>query len=97
MEDKRSKEPRVAAAIQYNPDDRAPRLTAKGSGWLAEKIISLARKNGIPIKEDPNLVQVLAKLDIDQEIPPELYRAVAEILAFIYSLNHQWRERKFFP
>ena len=95
MGDKEREKQIVAAAIKYDPrKDLAPRMTAKGSGWLAEKIISLARKNGIPIKEDPNLVQILAGLEIDQEIPPELYRAVAEILSYIYSMNNRWRERE---
>ncbi|HRR41912.1 MAG TPA: EscU/YscU/HrcU family type III secretion system export apparatus switch protein [Syntrophales bacterium] len=87
--------PPLAAAIRYNPlKDSAPRLTAKGSGLIAEKIIDLAKKHGIPVREDPALVQVLSSLEIDQEIPPELYRTVAEILAFIYRMNNRWRERK---
>jgi flagellar biosynthesis protein len=84
-----------AIALKYLPDrDRAPKVTAKGSGVLAEKIIELARKHGIPIKEDPALVQILAQLDFYQEIPPSTYVVVAEILAFIYSMNHQWRIAK---
>ena len=54
---------------------------------MAEKIIALARRQGIPIKEDPGLIQVLSSLDLNQEIPPALYLVVAEILAFVYSLN----------
>ena len=95
MNDRKKEKNTVAAALQYDPlKDPAPRLTAKGSGCIAENIIALAKKNGIPIKEDPNLVQILAGLEIDQEIPPALYRAVAEILAFIYSMNDRWRERE---
>ncbi len=95
MSDNPREKKQVAAAVQYDPlKDRAPRLTAKGSGWLAEKIIQLAKKHGVPVKEDPNLVQILAGLEIDQEIPPELYRAVAEILAFIYSVNNRRREQE---
>lgn len=78
----------VAAAIQYDPDkDAAPRVTAKGKGYVADKIIELAKKHGIPIKNDPGLVEILSRLDIDEQIPIEVYRAVAEILAFVYSLN----------
>ncbi len=78
----------VAAAIQYDPEkDAAPRVTAKGKGYVADKIIELAKKNGIPIKNDPGLVEILSRLDIDEQIPIEVYRAVAEILAFVYSLN----------
>jgi flagellar biosynthesis protein len=84
----RKKELPQAAALKYSPDrDSAPRVTARGSGLVAEKIIDLARRNGIPIKEDPALIQVLSKLDLNQEIPPAIYLVVAEILAFVYSLN----------
>ncbi|MBN1547903.1 MAG: EscU/YscU/HrcU family type III secretion system export apparatus switch protein [Syntrophaceae bacterium] len=79
----------VAAAIKYDPEkDLAPRLTAKGRGYVADRIIELAKKHDIPIKSDPGLVEILSHLDIDDQIPIEIYRAVAEILAFVYSLNH---------
>ena len=60
---------------------------AKGKGAVADRILEIARRNGIPIREDRELVQVLASLDLYQEIPPDLYKAVAEILVFLYSLN----------
>jgi flagellar biosynthesis protein len=83
----------LAAALQYEQDkDKAPIITAKGKGLIAEKIIELARENGIPIQQDPGLVQILCKLDIDEEIPVELYRAIAELLAFVYSLNERRRD-----
>ena len=86
----------LAAALKYDPQkDAAPVVTAKGRGTIAEKIISIAKKNGIPIKEDPSLVQILSKLEVDEQIPPVLYKAVAEILAFVYSLNEKRREEKF--
>ena len=79
-----------AIALHYIPEeDQAPRVTAKGAGSIAQKIIDLARQHGIPIKEDPALVQVLAHLDFHQEIPPLIYGVVAEILAFIYAVNHR--------
>ena len=79
-----------AAAITYDAEkDRAPRLVAKGSGNIADKIIEIAGQHNIPMVKDENLVQVLEALDLDTEIPPELYRAVAEVLAFIYRLNNQ--------
>ena len=84
-----------AVALKYVPDqDRAPRVTAKGSGVLAQKIIDLAKKHGVPIKEDPALVQILAQLDFYQEIPPSIYVVVAEILAFVYSMNNRWCDLK---
>jgi flagellar biosynthesis protein len=83
----------LAAALKYDREkDAAPRVSAKGRGAIAEKIIELARKNHIPIKSDPALVQILSKLDLDEQIPVELYKAVAEILAFVYSVNSRKRE-----
>jgi flagellar biosynthesis protein len=79
---------RQAAALRYAREkDAAPRLMAKGRGEVADRILEIARRNGIPIREDRELVQVLASLDLYQEIPSELYKAVAEILVFLYSLN----------
>ena len=84
-----------AVALKYIPDrDRAPKVTARGSGILAQKIIELAQKHGVPIKEDPALVQILAQLDFYQEIPPSTYLVVADILAFIYSMNNRWHDLK---
>lgn len=77
-----------AVALRYDPArDAAPVVVAKGQGRLAEQILALARKNAVPVREDANLVQVLSRLKIDQEIPPEVYRAVAAILAFLYRVN----------
>ena len=77
-----------AVGIKYDSSrDRAPKIKAKGAGYLADRILNLARKHGVPIKQDNELVETLYSLDIDQEIPPELYRAVAEVLAFIYRLS----------
>jgi flagellar biosynthesis protein len=84
MKDKYEK----AAALKYRHGiDSAPTLVAKGKGKIAEKIIAIAKENGIAIKEDKELVEFLSMLDLYQEIPPELYRAVAEILAFVYAMN----------
>ncbi len=89
---KSAEEPPVAVALEYDRTrDAAPRVTARGKGSAAEKIILLAKKHGVPIKEDPALVRILSRLDIDEQIPAELYRAVAEILSFVYSLNERYR------
>ena len=81
---------KMAAAIEYDTArDPAPRVTAKGQGIVAEKILALAREHNIPIKSDPVLVNMLSQLDIDQQIPVELYKAVAEILAFFYRANQE--------
>lgn len=77
-----------AVALKYDrKKDDAPKVTAKGKGKVAEKIIELAKKHDIPIKDDPDLIEVLSSLDINQEIPSEIYAAVAELLAFVYSVN----------
>jgi len=92
---KESGQPKVAAAIRYDAaKDAAPRLTAKGKGHVAERIIELARQHDIPVRSDRALIQILSHLDIDQHIPPELYKAVAEILAFVYSANEKYREEQ---
>lgn len=79
-----------AVALRYKAsEDDAPRITAKGTGLVAEKIIDMARKYGIPVKDDPDLVEILSRLDLDSEIPPKLYVVVAELLAFVYGLNQK--------
>ena len=85
MKDK--KKPK-AVALKYRPqDDMAPRVVASGQGHLAEKMIALAREHQIPLYEDKHLADLLEELDLNVTIPPELYRAVAEVLAFIYRLD----------
>ncbi|MBI4776591.1 MAG: EscU/YscU/HrcU family type III secretion system export apparatus switch protein [Deltaproteobacteria bacterium] len=90
--DKKRIKQKQSVALRYRPEkERAPRVVAKGKGHLAEKIIEIAKKHGVPIKYEPDLVQILSKLDLEQEVPPSLYRAVAEIFAFVYKLNHNYR------
>jgi flagellar biosynthesis protein len=77
-----------AVAVKYKPkEDAAPKVIAKGQGKIAEKIIALAKTHGIHIHQDPDLVEVLANLDLNEEIPADLYTVVAELLAFVYGLN----------
>ena len=77
-----------AVALRYDREkDYSPKVIAKGKGKVAEKIIELAQKYDIPIKDDPDLIEVLSSLEIDEEIPSEIYVAVAELLAFVYSMN----------
>jgi flagellar biosynthesis protein len=78
-----------AVALKYDrKKDNAPRVIAKGRGEIAKKIIEVAKAHNVPMYEDKNLIQILEALDLETEIPPELYRAVAEVLAFIYRLNN---------
>ena len=78
-----------AVALRYKPHegDEVPKLVAKGRGEVARKIIELAREHGVPVQEDPALVELLLRLDLSEEIPPELYEVVAKVLAFVYSLR----------
>ncbi len=74
-----------AAAVQYRPEqDGAPRVVASGRGEVAQRILALAKEAGIPIQQDTDLVEALLQVDLAGEIPPELYPAVAEVLAFIW-------------
>ena len=65
----------------------APKVTASGQGYIADRIVEVARENGIPVREDPALAQALAALELDTEIPEDLYTAVAEAIAWAYSLD----------
>ena len=65
----------------------APKVTASGQGYIADRILEVARENGIPIREDPALAEALASLELDTEIPQDLYTAVAEAIAWAYSLD----------
>ena len=79
-----------AAALSYEPmQDNAPKIVASGKGYVAEKIIELAREHGIPLHQDRSLVELLVKLDLGDTIPFELYQAVAEVLAFIYKIENR--------
>jgi flagellar biosynthesis protein len=75
-----------AAALHYSGEG-APRLLAKGDGALAERIIEIARQHDVPLVQDAQLTQLLCQLPLGEEIPPELYVAVAEVLAYVYRLN----------
>ncbi len=78
-----------ATALAYNVQDRnaAPRVVAKGYGLLAEMIVQRAKDAGLYVHESPEMVSLLMQVDLDARIPPELYRAVAELLAWLYKLE----------
>ncbi|MBF0623098.1 MAG: EscU/YscU/HrcU family type III secretion system export apparatus switch protein [Magnetococcales bacterium] len=79
---------RQAVALRYrNNKDRAPRVTATGKGHVADIIMQKARESGVSLVEDPDLVSVLGEVPLGDSIPPELYKAVAEVLAFVYKVN----------
>ena len=85
--------PRSAAAIRYDvARDRAPKIVARGKGEMANRILALAREHGVPVREDPELMEALARLDVQDEIPAELYQIMAEVLTFIYRVNRKKAE-----
>ena len=82
-----------AAALQYDHlTENAPKVVAKGQGAVAKNIIKIAKDNNLPIKKDEDLIELLSKLDIDKEIPTEMYKAVAEIFSFIYGITNKKEE-----
>lgn len=91
MVDKR----KSAAAIKYDANiDNAPRLIAKGKGAVAERILELADELKIPVHRDPDLIEVLGKLNLNEEVPPEVYAVIARILSFVYKLNNKATGKK---
>lgn len=76
----------IAVALHYD-GETAPQVTAKGYGELAEQIIAIAKHHGVPLQENKALVQLLSQLELGEEIPQELYLAIAEIIAFTYMLK----------
>ena len=80
-----------AVSLQYQREiNTAPKITAKGEGWVAEKIIKMAQENNIPIREDKDLFNLLSEIDIGKEVPESLYKVVAELLAWVYQLNKNY-------
>ncbi|MEA4902775.1 EscU/YscU/HrcU family type III secretion system export apparatus switch protein [Desulfitobacterium sp.] len=88
-EDTRSEK---AVALSYKGSG-APKVIARGTGELAKKIIEVARNEGIPIQKNETLVEALVQIDLNHEIPPQLYAAVAEILALIYKLDSRKQQK----
>ena len=87
---------KTAVALQYNRDAMsAPQVVAKGRGIVAERLIAMARENNIPIVEDKLLVEMLDQLDVNREIPGELYQVVAEILVAIYKAESGSKRKTF--
>ncbi len=77
-----------AVALAYRAGQSAPQVVAKGNGLVAEAIIARAREAGVYVHESPELVNLLMRVDLDQHIPPQLYVAVAELLAWLYRIEH---------
>lgn len=89
MSGSESAAPRGAAvALRYENDNSAPRVVAKGYGVVAESIIARAKEAGVYVHDSPALVGLLMQCDLDAQIPPQLYVAVAELLAWLHRLEH---------
>lgn len=85
---------RQALALAYGEGDGAPRLVAKGYGEVAERIIAEAQRHGVRIHDSPELVGLLMHLDLDAQIPSQLYQVVAELLAWVWRLESTEDERQ---
>jgi len=82
----------TAIALKYDDRGSAPHVVAKGDGHLADKIIAIAKESDIPLHHDAELVKLLGQLDLKQEIPFALYKAVAEVLAFVYQIHDKKKD-----
>jgi flagellar biosynthesis protein len=79
---------RKAAALRYDRgQDRAPRVVASGRGPVADRLVAVAESHGVPIQHDAALAEALTRLELDREIPPELFAAVAEVIGFLYRIG----------
>lgn len=84
----------MAVALEYDIEaGDVPRVTAKGAGCLADKILELAEVAGVPVQSEPDLVEVLASLDLGDSVPVEVYPLVAEVLAYIYKTNARYKKK----
>lgn len=84
---KSENKPKQAIALEYDPNDAAPRVIASGKGVLADKIIAKAKESNVPVHQDGTLADTLSRLEIGDMIPPELYEVVAEILVFVDAMD----------
>lgn len=89
MNEIKREEKTTAVALRYEQDDTAPRVVAKGRGFVAENIIQAAKQNAVPFYQNKTLAGMLMAVDLDREIPPQLYTAVAEVLAYVYRMDER--------
>ena len=87
QDNEKDKRPKTAVALEYDPNDEAPRIIATGKGLIAERIIEKAKEANVPLHQDNELADTLSRLDIGDMIPPELYEVVAEILVFVDAMD----------
>jgi len=83
-----------AVALRYDKTkENAPRVLAKGEGESAKNIIKIAKLHNLPIKKDEDLIELLSKVELDKEVPKELYQAVAELFSYIYKISNNMEEK----
>ena len=83
-----------AVAIRYDRDrENAPRVVAKGKCFVAEQLLAIARRHAVPVYQNQTVTQLLMAVELDREIPPELYQAVANVLAYVYRMDGRAAER----
>lgn len=87
LKEKHRIKPKQAIALEYNPEEEAPKVIATGRGQLAERIIEKAKEADVPVHRDDKLADTLSRLEIGDAIPPELYEVVAEILVFVDAMD----------
>lgn len=86
---------RLAIALKYTSEENeAPVVIASGRGQVAERMVATAKSSGVPLHEDKSLAALLARLETGTEIPPELYQAVAQVIAFVWSLDRRYSPRE---
>ena len=94
MMDENEKKITRAAAISYDPNEQdVPIMAAFGEGYLAKKIVEVAQESGIPVLPDPSLSSMLSRISVGDEIPPELYEAVAKVLVFVSEIDQSFGEK----
>ena len=87
--------PQQAVALKYDMErDTAPKVVAKGRGHVAENILAAAQQNAVPVYQNKTLVNMLMALEIDREIPPELYRTIAEVMAYVYRIDKKAKKNQ---
>ncbi len=84
---------KLSIALAYSPADEAPRILASARGYLAERLEKMARDHGVEVYADPDLAVALSALDTGSLVPPDLYMAVAEVLAYCYRINERLKEK----
>lgn len=93
MKDKISRIDKAVALLYDKEKADAPQVIASGKGIIAQKIIETAKEAGVHIQADPDLAEILSKVPLGEEIPPELYQTIAEVLSFVYQMNDKFREK----